>query len=244
MKAILTFSRLGILVCIAVICGKGTAFAQLRSGWEKEVDASFDEKLINHLQSVKDTVYIQDRKKLRRVRHRHCTSNGVRFADSSLSLFIEISQKPFDSLHHKFQRIKDTSKDTLSDTTVYRDSSESWYVLVDDAWTYGADFEYASQEEIKEITKFKIIWNGVTLTIPRQAYHDLYNAWLCDSHAQPVEAYITKDSKLLYIYVSGSDASESYAVKFVFDRKGYVSRILSREWDCKDPFDFFDATCD
>ena len=95
-----------------------------------------------------------------------------------------------------------------------------------------------------EIKSIRIKWHNVELKIPKLAYQNLFSARLCSPHARPVEAYVTNDRKLLYIYVSSSDASESYAVKFVFNRTGYVTRIFNLT-ECADEYDFLDAnaTC-
>ena len=240
MKAILTFCGLFIFVCLIAICDVEIAFSQIPSGWE------FKDELISYMESPKDTIYIKDRKKLRRVRHRRCISNGVRFADSSLSVFIQISDKVFHSHHHKINL-------PLIDTN---DHSVYWDGLVDGKNAYGIDFDdfdvkdvygrdYIHEQPINDLANMNIVWNGVTLKIPKRAIENFYRIWLCDSHARPVEAFVTKDGKFLYIYIGGADGALSYAVKFVFDRNGYITRIVNQN-ECSDEFDFLDAnaSCD
>lgn len=218
-----------IFICIALACELRIASAQIPPGWLMK------EELIGYMESPKDTIYIQDRKKLQRVRGRRCISHGVRFIDPTLSLSIQISEKRFDPLHHI---IHYPGKDSLSD----------WDGMVDGKPSYGIDvYDHTVQGVggLREISQMKIIWNGEKLKIPKSAIQNLYEAWLCSSHAPSVEAYVTNDNRLLYIYVSGSDAGESYAVKFIFDRKGFVTRIINRN-ECSDVYDFLDAndSCD
>ncbi|MDP4230557.1 MAG: hypothetical protein Q8916_09170 [Bacteroidota bacterium] len=212
-------------VCFLATSDVPAAICQIRSGWE------FKDELISCMESPKDTIYVQDRRKLRRVRHRHCVPNGVSFVDSSVSLSIQIWDKPFDSVHHS---ISWSANDT-----------DGWGGWIDGKQAYGIDLYDSTTgvSGIREIARMNIVWAGVKLKIPRKAIHNLYAAWLCDSLADQVEAYVTPDRKLLYIYVAGSDASGSYAVKFIFDRKGYITRIVTDAEDFAS-FDFLDALSD
>ena len=90
-----------------------------------------------------------------------------------------------------------------------------------------------------EISHLKIKWNKNWLSIPDSAYHNLYEAHLCLGHL-PIEAYITKGNKLLFIYLYGSDGAGGYAVKFVFNRKKYLTRIVTTN-ELIDGYDFLDG---
>lgn len=92
-----------------------------------------------------------------------------------------------------------------------------------------------------EERRFKVTWNGTRLHIPSSAYANLY-----EFNLTSIEAYISHKTGCMYVYVSASDGAGAYSVKFVFSRKGFVTRLISTN-ECTDGFDCIDAiptTCD
>ncbi|MBK7818295.1 MAG: hypothetical protein IPJ60_12715 [Sphingobacteriaceae bacterium] len=103
--------------------------------------------------------------------------------------------------------------------------------LIDDKLAYGVDGDFP-KTEIKYI---KIKFNGNWLTIPKSSFANFYEV-----HTETIEAYLSKDKKFIFLYISASDGIGSYAIKFVFDKTKFVTRLISTN-ECTDGFDFLDA---
>jgi hypothetical protein len=209
-------------------------YCQIKNDW------SFKRELISYMQSPKDTIYIEDRKKLERIGVLKCNDSLVTFNDTTKSgrrIFISISNTKFIADKHSLH---------LSDTVfkfIHNEKRIDYLItrnLIDGRPSYGTDGGYPNFE----MNALKIKWNRNWLSIPDSAFQNLLETHLCLSYL-PVEAYITKNNKLLYIYIAASDGAGSYAVKFVFDRNKYLTRIVNRN-ECSDGFDFLDAnaSCD
>ncbi len=96
---------------------------------------------------------------------------------------------------------------------------------------YGIDIYSKPKKKVGGIT---IKWDDAQVAIPESAYANLYEP-------NSIEAYLSRRKKLLYIYLQGSDGAYSYSVKFVFDKKKYITRLITTN-ECADGFDFLDAT--
>src|SRR5204863_9600049 len=75
----------------------------------------------------RDTLYIADRHKLRRVRHRRCITHGVRFTDSTQSLTVEMIEGQFNPRGRTYGL-------GVSDS--------GWDELLDNQRVFGVDFMY------------------------------------------------------------------------------------------------------
>jgi hypothetical protein len=218
-----------ILAIILLLSSKVT-FGQISNSW------TFKNELIGYMQTPKDTIYIQDRKKLKKIRGLKCTDTTATFKG-----FTNIGDKISISIHNK-KFIHSNHTLDLSDTVfkfMHNEKRVDYLItkdLIDGRVAFGIDGNYPNIE----LSDIKIQWNNIRLTIPDSAFHNLYETHLCLEHL-PVEAYVTKDKKLLYIYISASDGIASYCVKFVFSRQKYLTRIVNIN-EMTDGYDFLDGT--
>jgi hypothetical protein len=90
-----------------------------------------------------------------------------------------------------------------------------------------------------EIKSMSIKWNKINLAIPDSAFSNFYEPHICLDYL-PVEAYIFKN-QYLYLYIIGSDFADGFSVKFVFDKRKYLTRIVGTN-EMTDGFDFLDGT--
>lgn len=188
------------------------------------------------MQTPKDTIYIQDRKQLEKIGGLKCTDTTVTFNSTTKAgdkISISIRNKKFIASAHTLD---------LADTVfkvIHNEKRVDYLIskdLIDGRRAFGIDGTYPKVE----LSEIKIKWNGTSLTIPDSAFHNLYEAHLCLDYL-PVEAYVTKNNKLLYIYIAASDGAGSYSVKLVFNRQKYLTRIVNRN-EMTDGYDFLDAT--
>ncbi len=188
------------------------------------------------MQTPKDTIYIQDRKKLEKIGGLKCTDTIVTFNSTTKSgdkISISIRNKKFIASNHTLN---------LADTVykfIHNEKRIDYLIakdLIDGRRAFGIDGTYPKVE----LSEIKIKWNDTWLTIPDSAFHNLYETHLCFDYL-PVEAYVTKNNKLLYIYISASDGVGSYSVKLVFNRQKYLTRIVNIN-EMTDGYDFLDAT--
>lgn len=217
-----------ILVTVFVFLCSNVS-AQTTSGWQHK------QELYNLLQNPADSIYIQDRGALQELFGSTCTKTDVRYYSSTKAselIQISIKTKTFVPSLHTIQLT-----DTLysmhhgkkkADSVIYSNK-------IDGTRAYGISGTVPKEE----IGTFIILRGNTKLQIPKSAYSDLYNVHLCENNKAP-EAYITADNKHLYIYMHGGEGKTAYAVKFVFDQKGFVTRILNTHHCLKD-FDFIDG---
>jgi len=194
----------------------------------------FHDELVKGIEHSKDTVYIFDRtnleklkglKQLNNVAEIRCkTKNG-----DSINILFAASQ--FNSLKHKLR---------LADT-VYKfihNRKEVDYLIEKDIIDGTKSYGLAGDVPKTEISKLKIKWGRSWLIVPKSAYSNLF-----EPHFFSIEAYLTENKKLLFIYLSGSDGAGSYSVKFVFNEKQYLTRLITTI-ECADGYDFLDGKVD
>ena len=191
----------------------------------------FRSEYMKNLISHNDTIYIQDRHHLEKISGLKSTDSSAAFNYTSLSgdkISFTINTGKFDPSKHQLH-LNDTVFKLINNEKKidYLEEKD----LVDGHKAYGND----GNIPVKEIKTIKIKWNDVLLTIPASAFKNLF-----EIHTKTIEAYLSKDKKLLYVYISASDGAGSYAVKFVFGKKKYITRMISTN-ECTDGFDFLDA---
>lgn len=213
------------LLLLALSVTTQFAFGQIKPGWQ------FRDELMAHLISPKDTIYIQDRHKLEKV-------PDLKFTDSQVMLDGKLKSEDEVSITISFKNFETSSHKMYLSDTVYKIINNEKKVdylisknLINGKKAYGLDGGFP-RTEIKDI---QIEWNTKALLIPDDSFANFF-----DVHPETAEAYQTKDKKFLYLYLSASDGAGSYAVKFVFDKKGFVTRLISTN-ECTDGFDFIDA---
>jgi len=201
------------------------ANGQMKPNWK------FRNELLANLISPQDTIYIQDRHNLEKF-------IGFKFTDTTATIsyqttmgdkiFVLIKEGKFEPTKHKLN---------LSDT-VYKFINNKKQVdylvvknLIDDKQAFGIDGVVPN----KEFRELKIKWDDKWLTIPDSSFKNLY-----EIHPRTLETYVSKDKKLIYLYISGSDGAGGYSIKFVFDKTGFKTRLISTN-ECTDGYDFLDA---
>ncbi|MBL4752870.1 MAG: hypothetical protein JKY52_04605 [Flavobacteriales bacterium] len=194
------------------------------------------EELIESLIDPSDSIYIADRNQLEKVTGYDCTDNMLTFIFTSKTkdkIEIAIEKGVFSRSQHILE---------LADT-VYKHIHGQKRVdylkvknIIDGRYSYGIDATIPKSE----IKSMSVIWNRKSLAIPDTAFSTFYESHLCGKLIL-VEAYLSKDNKNLFIYISGSDGAGSYSVKFVFDKVTYITRIVGTN-EMTDGFDFLDGT--
>lgn len=175
-------------------------------------EISFAEELISILSSKEDTVFIFPRFLLEMTKPKYISDTLLIYKFISLTNKYEIKLKTcsFNAMKHTF--IADTSWQDANKYFVFSNDT------IDGKKIYGVDGTIPK----REIDIFEVKINDKSITIPLEYYNDLYELKLNFS-----EAYESKDGKYLYLYLKGSDGAASYTVKFVFDSKRFVTRILT-----------------
>ena len=205
-------------------------YGQISNSWP------FKSELLSYMQTSKDTIYIHDRKKLEKIVGLKCIDTAVTFNSTTKTgdrIYILLRNKKFIKSKHTLDLVDTVYKfnhnEKIIDGLIAKD-------LIDGKQAFGIDGTYPKME----MSLIKIKWNSIWLTIPTSAFHNLYETHLCLDHL-PVEAYITKNNKLLFLYIYASDGAGGYAVKLVFNRQKYLTRIVNRN-EMTDGYDFLDAT--
>ncbi len=216
-------------VLALLIIPVAASIGQVNAGWK------YKQELYSFLQQPSDTNYIQDRGTLEEISESVCTKTEIRYHTTTTKgelLQIAIKSKPFIASHHS---IKFT--DTLFSTFKGKKRIEKVVPLnhIDSTLAIGVNCTIPATE----FASFIILVNNKKITIPSSAYKDLYNIHFCANNKKP-ELYVTRDSKYIYIYMHGSDGKDSYSVKFIFNTKMYLTRIVNTH-PCLADFDFIDG---
>ncbi|MDF1571580.1 MAG: hypothetical protein P1P82_08200 [Bacteroidales bacterium] len=199
-------------------------------------DRVLRQELFSALNTPADSIYIEDRKHLEKVKGLTCSSDIINFYYTTKTgdkIEIQIVKGPFEPLKHENELVD----------TVYKLINGQKHVdyllvknIIDGRYSYGIDGTIP-KSEIKSLT---IKWNEQNLIIPDTAFSNLYQPHICLDNLQ-VEPYLTRDNKNLYIYLSGSDAAGGYSVKFIFDTRKYLTRIVGTN-EMTNGYDFLDGT--
>jgi len=203
--------------------------AQVSPTWK------YKHELFGYLNKLSDSVYITDRIELELLPSASCTDTEVRYYTVSRSgeqFQLAIKSKVFLASQHQLQLV-----DTIFSYSNHKKKIDSIVVRnnIDSTYAYGIHGNIPATEMLS----FIILRNNRKLQIPKNAYSDLYNIHFCIYHKAP-EVYITKDNVYLYVYLHGSDGADQYSVKFIFDKTGYVTRIVNKH-PCLADFDFIDG---
>jgi hypothetical protein len=203
--------------------------AQVSPEWK------YKQELFGYLNKLSDSVYITDRIELEVLPAASCTDTEIRYysvTKSGEQVQLAIKSKTFLASQHELQ-LTDTvfsvaNHKKIIDSVVVRNK-------IDNTYAYGIH----GNKPDTEISSFIIFRNNIKLQIPKQAYSDLYNVHFCIYHKAP-EVYVTKDNAYLYLYLHGSDGVNQYSVKLIFNKTGYVTRIVNKH-PCLADFDFIDG---
>lgn len=203
--------------------------AQPAAGW------IHTQELYKCLNTLSDSIYIQDRGALDELYGSTCTQTDVRYHASTKKgelIQISIKSKPFVASLHQ---IKLTDTAYISAHGKKKVDSIFTTNQIDHVQAHGIHGSIPKTE----LSTFVIVRNNKMLQFPKQFYTDFYNVVLCEKTRAP-EVYVTPDGEHLYIYMHGGDNTTSYTVKFVFDRTHFITRIVNTH-PCLRDFDFIDG---
>ena len=183
-------------------------------------DIPFHKELLSKLEEKKDTIYICSRLLLEQF-------NTVEQQDSIITLEynqyqVRILSKVFEPSKHNLNLV-----DTIRKTDGKVDYLETKNII-DGSKAYGIDGDVPNTE----IAQFMIKINQEVIQLNDKHISDIYNVNLAKT-----EAYFNPQNNLLYVYISGSDAAGSYAIKYVIGDNGYITRIIAEYCG----FDFIDG---
>ncbi len=173
-------------------------------------DIPFHKELLSKLEEKQDTIFICSRHLLEQF-------NTVEQQDSLISLEynqyqVRILSKVFEPSKHNLNLV-----DTIRKTDGKVDYLETKNII-DGSKAYGIDGNVPNTE----IAQFMIKINQEVIQLHDKHISDVYNVNLAKT-----EAYFNPQNNLLYVYISGSDAAGSYAVKYVIGENGYITRIIA-----------------
>ena len=71
------------------------------------------------------------------------------------------------------------------------------------------------------------------MNIPPESYEALFDPNLCSAgfFQKPVSAYPSLDGDYLYVYIYGGESSSTYFAKLIFDKKGFIKKIVAEYED-------------
>ena len=200
-------------------------------------DAPMTQKfLIDNVISENKTLvsYVSDRRFLKKLKTYICFENEVSIADSS-ELRFDLSVTASVININQINEVELDSIDNVKFVNKIRKKE-----------VYG----FGNYEEfVKVFKRFDVKINGREIVMPDSAINDLFFPNFCNTEVsiKPIEAFKSKNKKNVYVYVFGlhkvgknySDHTISYMCKFIFDKNGYIGRIVSSfknyRWQfCKD----------
>ena len=166
----------------------------------------------NLLQKKRDSIFITDRKLLRKFDNKVCWNDYVLISDTLLNgkkLRIEIKSREFDLYGKK----------------MVRDTGTNFLIEIDGKWPFGATYGDQPEREIETLT---IEINGSEINSSVTSYKNLYEPNFCNfgMHTRITEAY--EDGEFIYIYIFGGGAAGSYFAKLIFHKTdGYQTSIVA-----------------
>lgn len=98
-------------------------------------------------------------------------------------------------------------------------------LLIDDKFPFGG-WTHIPKNQIKTIT---ILIDSFLLTVPQNAYIDLFNLSMCEysTFIRGIEAYESLNGEYIYLYIYGGNAADTFFCKLIFNQHKYLSRIVS-----------------
>lgn len=125
---------------------------------------------------------------------------------------IEIEKRTFNNVNHTYTKHKD------------------WYVYQIDGKPFLGTDGLIPTEEIKHI---KVKYNGNIVSIPKDAYSDLYEPNICSRNLEELDTYcyihpyLTKDGEHLFLLMEGSNGAGVYEVIWVFRNGEFITRAIN-----------------
>ena len=114
------------------------------------------------------------------------------------------------------------------DTAGHKLTFDDKYLIKIDKKTYYGNYGYLPKSHISEIS---LIVDGDTVSIPKEAYSDLYDANLTynsNGIKRTTNAiYRSKTGYLKYLYLFSKGSKDSYEVTWIFQNNKYLRRVVN-----------------
>lgn len=134
---------------------------------------------------------------------------AIVFADDNAKL--SIKKQAFDSNKHEYK---------------YIDPEAPFLVKIDSKPFYGTDGMLPSHE-IKEMG---FEFNSKQISIPAEAYNDLFEPVLCNPELDfdncNCRAFRSKDRERIYLYMRNGEGTAAYEVTWIFEKGVYKQRVV------------------
>lgn len=166
--------------------------------------------------------FIENRNFLKSIPITECDDDFINISgnlSTGEKLEIDIRQKPFIPSEHSLGIVDTTYSEYNGNKIAYYQIKDD---LIDGTEAYGIDGNLPRFE----IDNFSIRIENRVISIPKNAYSDLYEPHFCSKY-NTVQVYESSNGKYIYVYMSASDGAGSYDVKWIFSKGRYISRIIS-----------------
>lgn len=164
--------------------------------------------------------FIENHAKLKKFSPQICKSDSVIFDfdnSSGINFYLKFSEIEFDTGKHIVE----------GKNLIWEEKYKSYFRVetIDERRGYG----YFLSSPKWEFDDFIVKVNGQLLNIPDSAYSDLYNPNFCEGALEYLQVFESSFLDHIYIYMSGADAAGAYSAKWIFNKNGYVTRIISTD---------------
>ncbi|HPR74000.1 MAG TPA: hypothetical protein PLX41_10105 [Bacteroidales bacterium] len=173
-------------------------------------DIPFYSELISTLNDKKDTVYICSRWLLEKF---NTVENQNTFAKFTYDQYeVILKSQIFNEFTHSIDLVD----------TILRSNGKVDHLkvknIIDGHKAHGIDGNIPRTE----LSEFVIKIDQDVVEVPKKYFNDIFNANL-----ENTEVYLDTDRSLIFVYINGSDAAGGYSVKYVINRTGYITRIIT-----------------
>ncbi|MBI1267844.1 MAG: hypothetical protein GC193_10490 [Cryomorphaceae bacterium] len=171
--------------------------------------ALFQEVIREQLEDPSHFQFLCNRKLLKRFSLVESDSTHIRLSNNN-GVELKIWRKRFRKEEHVIILIDDT----------YCCST------IDSLPPFGANYAMPTFE----ISKIELSVNGEILSVPKEAFSNLYNYYFIDKGEhpffRPMEAYESINGEFFYLYIYGGYAADTYFGKLIFSKEGYIGKIF------------------
>lgn len=173
-------------------------------------DIPFYNELLSKLDDTKDTIYICSRHLLEKFKPLENHDSLVKLEYKQYEVIIK--SKVFNENVHSLDLVD----------TIWKSNGKVDYLktknLIDGRKAYGIDGNIPRTE----LSEFIIKVNQEVIKVSNKYFNDIFNVNL-----EKTEVYFDPARNLIFVYINGSDAAGSYSVKYVINKTGYITRIIT-----------------
>ena len=180
------------------------------------------DEIFNDSNNIPFKKYVTDRNLLKKIKVKVCFEDEILLIDSSDFIFSLHATSSMKKISQFNEVIIDSIDNIKLITSLGRKKA----------------FGLGNYEDnVKVFDKFEVKINKRKIDIPDSALNDLFFPNFCniDNSIKPIEGFVSKDKKNLYVYIFGLHevgknhtlGTVSYMCKLIFNKNGYVGRIIS-----------------